>query len=51
VYDNRNQSYTSVDDPHGVGFTFVNSINDNGQLVGFIMPTSTTASGFVATPQ
>ena len=51
VYDNRNQTYTSMDDPNGVGVTFVNSIDDNGTLVGFTMPTSTTASGFVATPQ
>jgi hypothetical protein len=39
-----------VDDPNGLGVTLVNGVNDKG-LAGFIMPTSTTASGFVATPQ
>jgi hypothetical protein len=29
----------------------VNGVNDKGMLVGFTMPTSTTASGFVATPK
>lgn len=51
VYNAKTTQYTSVDDPHGVGVTFVNSINDKGMLVGFTMPTSTTASGFVATPK
>jgi hypothetical protein len=51
VYNSSNATYTSVDDPEGVGVTFVNGINDKGELAGFIMPTSTTATGFVATPQ
>jgi len=51
VYNTHNAQYTSVDDPHGVGVTFVNGINDNGQLVGFTMPSSTTASGFLADPK
>ena len=50
VYNGNTAQYTSVDDPEGIGVTFVNGVNDKGQLVGFIMPTSTTASGFVATP-
>jgi hypothetical protein len=51
VYDSKTATYTSVDDPHGVGVTFVNGVNDRGMLVGFTMPTGTTASGFVATPK
>jgi hypothetical protein len=51
VYDTNTAMYTSVDNPNGVGGTFVNTVNDKGQLVGFIMPSSTTASGFVATPK
>jgi hypothetical protein len=51
VYNIRTGQYTSVDDPHGIGVTLVNGINDNGDLVGFIMPSSTLASGFVATPK
>jgi hypothetical protein len=51
VYDSNTSTYSSVDDPSGVGVTFVNGVNDKGMLVGFTMPTSTTASGFVATPK
>jgi hypothetical protein len=51
VYDTTTASYSSVDDPSGIGVTFVNSVNDKGQLSGFIMPTSSTATGFVASPQ
>ena len=51
VYDSATATYTSVDDPDGIGVTFVNGVSDKGQLVGFIMPSSTTASGFVATPK
>ena len=51
VYDSNTSTYSSVDDPSGVGVTFVNGVNDKGTLVGFTMPTSTTASGFVATPK
>jgi hypothetical protein len=49
-HDTSTAPYTSVDDPNGLGVTLVNGVNDKG-LAGFIMPTSTTASGFVATPQ
>lgn len=51
VYDSNTSKYTSVDAPNGTGVTFVNGTNDRDQLVGFTMPTSTTASGFVATPK
>jgi hypothetical protein len=51
VYDSNTATYSSVDDPNGIGVTLVNGVNDHGQLVGFTMPTSTTASGFVATPK
>jgi hypothetical protein len=51
VYDIKSATFSSVDAPNGTGITLVNSINDLGQLAGFIMPTSTTASGFVATPK
>jgi hypothetical protein len=51
VYNTTTAQYTAVDDPDGIGVTFVNGINDKGMLVGFTMPNSTTASGFVATPK
>lgn len=52
VYDTTAATFTSVDDPSGVGETIVNGINDDGTLVGFYGPgacNSTTCNGFVAT--
>lgn len=51
VYNTNTGTYTSVDDPNGIGVTFVNGINDKGMLAGFTIPSSTTASGFIATPK
>lgn len=51
VWSSKTGKYSSVDDPKGVGVTFVNSLNDKGKLVGFTMPSGTTAQGFVATPK
>ncbi|MGA3089814.1 MAG: hypothetical protein ABSD75_14450 [Terriglobales bacterium] len=53
VYDTASSTFTSVDDPNGVGETIVNGVNDNGDLVGFYGPgncNSSQCSGFVATP-
>jgi hypothetical protein len=41
--------WTSIDNPNGVGVTFINGVNDAGDLVGFYMPTGTTSYGFLAT--
>jgi uncharacterized membrane protein len=50
VYYIENGRYQSVDDPDGVGTTFVNGINDEGRLVGFF-GTNPVNTGFVATPE
>jgi len=50
VYNISSKSFTSVDDPNGIGTTIVNGINDHGVLVGF-WGTSPNNTGFVATPQ
>jgi hypothetical protein len=43
--------YQTVDDPHGVGSTIVNGLNDAGVLVGFYGNTGAGISnGFIATP-
>lgn len=49
VYNAATKSWTSVDDPNGIGTTVVNGINDNGDLVGF-WGTSPLNTAFVATP-
>jgi hypothetical protein len=54
VYSISAATFTSVDDPSGVGETIVNGINDDGTLVGFYGPSactgSSTCNGFIATP-
>ncbi|MGA7632045.1 MAG: hypothetical protein WCB11_14870 [Terriglobales bacterium] len=54
VYKTSSATFTSVDDPSGVGMTIVNGVNDNGDLVGFYGPNactgSSTCNGFEATP-
>jgi hypothetical protein len=42
--------FTTVDDPHGVGTTTVNGVNDKGQLVGFYVDGNMNTDGFLATP-
>lgn len=49
VYRIGTSSFTSVDEPNGVGTTLVNGINDAGKLVGFY-GTAPINTGFVATP-
>jgi probable HAF family extracellular repeat protein len=43
--------WQTVDDPAGaVGDTFINGLNDAGDLVGFWCPSATNCNGFLATP-
>jgi hypothetical protein len=44
------QGFTTVDDPHGIGTTTVNGVNDHGQLVGFYVDSAGNTDGFLATP-
>ena len=50
VYSISTGQYTTIDEPHGVGTTIVNGINDNGVLVGFF-GTAPINRGFVAIPE
>jgi hypothetical protein len=43
--------FTVINDPHGVGTTTVNGVNDRGQLVGFYVDANGNTDGFLATPQ
>lgn len=49
VYNTSDSSWTSIDDPEGIGATIVNGVNDKGILVGFY-GTNPINSGFIATP-
>ncbi len=50
IYNTFSKSFTSIDDPNGVGTTIVNGINDNNVIVGF-WGNSPNNTGFVGTPQ
>ncbi len=43
--------FKTVDDPHGLGTTTINGVNDHGQLVGFYVDSAGNTDGFIATPQ
>ena len=45
------RGFSTVDDPHGMGTTTINGVNDFGQLVGFYVDSAGNTDGFVATPQ
>jgi len=49
VYNVATATFTSIDDPNGVGTTTVNGINDLGQLVGFYTTGVVTPSGVAVT--
>jgi hypothetical protein len=42
--------FTTVDDPHGVGTTFINGVNNAGDLVGFYTDSAGNTDGMLATP-
>jgi hypothetical protein len=47
-----NGHYTEVNDPHGIGSTIINGVNDRGELVGFYMDANdnNNTDGFLAKP-
>jgi hypothetical protein len=43
--------FTTVDDPHGVGTTTINGVNDAGDLVGFYVDSAGHTDGMIALPR
>lgn len=43
--------FTTVDDPHGMGATTVNGVNNAGDLVGFYTDSAGHTDGFLAMPR
>jgi len=43
--------FTTVDDPHGMGTTLINGVNNAGDLVGFYTDSAGNTDGFLATPR
>lgn len=46
----NNPTFTSIDDPHGVGNTFINGINLKGDMVGFYVGKNGNTNGMLITP-
>lgn len=46
----RRNGFQTINDPHGVGNTFVNGINSAGDLVGFFVGNGGNTNGFLAVP-
>ncbi len=42
--------FQTVDDPHGMGTTTINGVNDRGQLAGFYVDSNGNTDGFLASP-
>ena len=45
----RDRGFTSFDDPHGMGTTTINGVNNAGDLVGFYVDANGNTDGFLAT--
>ncbi len=46
----KNATFRSIDDPHGVGNTFINGINRQSDMVGFYVGTNGRTNGMLITP-
>jgi hypothetical protein len=44
------RGFQTVDDPHGVGTTTINGVNDQGDLVGFYTDSNNNTDGLLAIP-
>jgi hypothetical protein len=42
------KGFTTVDDPHGIGTTTINGVNNAGDLVGFYVDAAGNTDGFLA---
>jgi hypothetical protein len=42
--------FQTVDDPHGIGTTLINGVNDHGDLVGFYTDSAGNTDGMLAQP-
>jgi hypothetical protein len=49
IFNTKNGSFRSVDDPNGVGTTTINGINNFSQIVGFYVDSLGHTDGFIGT--
>ena len=45
------RGFTTVNDPHGVGTTTINGVNDFGDLIGFYVDSAGNTNGMLARPR
>jgi hypothetical protein len=50
IFNSRTDTFTTLDDPHGIGTTTLNGINDRGDIVGFYVDAAGNTDGLLATP-
>lgn len=46
----QNATWTSIDDPNGIGTTTINGLNDKGDMVGFYVDTTGNTDGMLVKP-
>ncbi len=49
-YNINTKTFTTIDDPNGIGTTTLNGINDKGQIVGFYVDGADNTDGVLITP-
>ncbi len=47
----QTHGFKTVNDPHGIGTTIINGLNDRGELVGFYVDGAGNTDGFIARPR
>jgi hypothetical protein len=50
IFNSHTGRFTTLDDPHGIGTTTLNGINDFGDIVGFYVDAHGNTDGLLATP-
>jgi hypothetical protein len=49
IFNSMTDSFTTLDDPNGIGTTLFNGINKSGDIVGFYMDAAGNTDGLLAT--
>src|SRR5579863_1987214 len=50
IFNSRTDTFTTLDDPNGIGATTLNGINDRGDIVGFYVDSHGNTDGLLAHP-
>ena len=50
IFNSMTDTFTTLDDPLGIGTTTFNGVNDEGAIVGFYVDAAGNTDGLLATP-